>query len=1023
MKTALSVGLILATTLLGTWAGARDGVTIVPAQTTLDGGRMVAVSTALVPVAAPAPPAWRASSQGAQAASSTVTILQDSFESFPGSWAVSYGGPTAYWGSSTYRYYDGSHSVYCAGAGSQAAPVGGPYLPSMNAWMVYGPFSLADAATASVSFAYWLNSESNHDYLKWFASTDHINYYGYQMSGNSNGWATYTQDLADSNLGSLIGASQVWFAFAFTSDSSTQYEGAYLDAVTISKTTGGGTSGSAIQFWVPVVSHASGLAGSQWRSDVGVLNAGSVAAHVTLNFYGSGGVLSGTDTVAAGSQAIYTDLVNQLSSSYSGSGALEVDSDQPIFVTSRTYNQAASGTFGQDYNSYTPAQGYSAGQVFYLPQLTENSSYRTNIGVTNIGTTAAAVTVALYDANGMKLNEFQINLNPGQFTQDTQPFKNRAGQTNMTKGYAKLTVTSGAAVIAYASVIDNVTNDPTTIPMKLAVVGPADLWLPTASHASGLAGSQWRSDVGVLNVGSATANVSLKMYAGSNTLTAPVTIGAGAQAIYQDLVNQLGYTGSGAIEVVSDQPVFVTSRTYNQAASGTFGQDYNSATTGVAYGNGQVIYLPQLTENASYRTNIGVTNIGATAAAVTVGLYDGSGTKLNEFQVNLNPGQFTQDTQPFKNRAGQTNMARGYAKLTVTSGAAVIAYASVIDNVTNDPTTIPMKRGIGTGVVDPLGSATWIYTSVLGQLGGKLPSLDTMVSNVLSSGGAWPGPLVNQLVAADPTHRTALSNGLKFDYGSGAMVRNAWVTGSATMTYSGANITSSSLSANYTVSAPNLTINGAKQPITNVTGAVSATQSTTASGTAFEEGLSRVVSSVSQLFGVVPLGTKTVADLSINGTGSSPTATEVGSVHWDTSVCKNYPVSGSVIRTVASDRYAFNFGNKCDNSFSYGVNPPVNSCNAGQQVAGGDAPDSRFFDMGRTSATFRFDYDTQSIPDRIQIVYEGHVIFDSTCLGTNGTTTAHPSFSGSTTQIQVNVTPNCSGPTSGTAWSYQVYCP
>jgi hypothetical protein len=1025
MKTALSVGLILATTLFGTSAGASDGVTIVPTQERFDRSRMMTPSAALVPTTAPTPaPAWRASSEGAQAASTTVTILQDSFESFPGSWAVSYGGPVAQWGSSTYRYHDGSHSAYCAGAGSQQAPAGGPYLPNMNTWMVYGPFSLSDAATASVSFWYWLNSESNHDYLKWFASTDHVNYYGYQMSGNSNGWATYTQDLADSNLGSLIGQPQVWFAFVFTSDSSTQYEGAYIDAVTISKTTGG-TSGSAIQYWVPVVSHAPGALSSVWRSDVSVLNAGSVSANVTLKLYAGSSVYTGTATVAAGAQAIYPDLVNQLSSSYSGSGALEVDSDQPVFVTSRTYNQAASGTYGQDYNSFTAAQGYSAGQVFYLPQLTENAAYRTNIGVTNLGATSAAVTVDLYGATGgTPLNEFVVNLTPGQWYQDQQPFKNRAGQTNMTKGYAKLTVTSGTAVIAYASVIDNVTGDPTTIPMKLAAVGPTDYWLPATSHAPGALSSVWRSDLGVLNVGSATANVTLKLYAGSSVFTGTVAVAAGAQAIANDVVNQLSasYSGSGALEVVSDQPVFVTSRTYNQAASGTYGQDYNSFTTGLAYSTGQVIYLPQLTENSAYRTNIGVTNIGATSASVTVDLYGATGgTPLNEFTVNLTPGQWYQDQQPFKNRAGQTNMASGYAKLTVTSGSAVVAYASVIDNVTGDPTTIPMKRGIGSGVIDPLASATWIYTGVLGQLGVKVPTLDTIVSSVVSSG---PGPLTSQLIAPDPVHRIPLSNGVRFDYGAGTMVRSAWVTGSATVTYSNANNTSNGFSANYAIStSSDFAVNGAKYPITSITGTVSATQSTTSGGTALEEGVSRVFAGVSRLFGMVPSGTKTVADLTVNGTGSNPAATESGGVHFDTSVCRNYPVSGSIIRTIGSDRYVFNFTNKCDSSFGYAANPPALSCNAGQQVAGGDTPDSRFFEMGRTSATFRFDYDTQSIPDRIQILYQGAVIFDSTCLGTNGTITAHPSFSGSSSLIQVNVTPNCSGGTSGTAWSYQVYCP
>jgi hypothetical protein len=37
-------------------------------------------------------------------------------------------------------------------------------------------------------------------------------------------------------------------------------------------------------------------------------------------------------------------------------------------------------------------------------------------------------------------------------------------------------------------------------------------------------------------------------------------------------------------------------------------------------------------------------------------------------------------------------MDRGYAKITVQSGSGVFAFASVIDNITNDPTTVTMQR-------------------------------------------------------------------------------------------------------------------------------------------------------------------------------------------------------------------------------------------------------------------------------------------------------------------------------------------
>ena|GEM_PF-6029249 len=38
------------------------------------------------------------------------------------------------------------------------------------------------------------------------------------------------------------------------------------------------------------------------------------------------------------------------------------------------------------------------------------------------------------------------------------------------------------------------------------------------------------------------------------------------------------------------------------------------------------------------------------------------------------------------------NLSRGYAKVTVVSGSGVMALASVVDNVTNDPTTVRMVR-------------------------------------------------------------------------------------------------------------------------------------------------------------------------------------------------------------------------------------------------------------------------------------------------------------------------------------------
>jgi hypothetical protein len=223
--------------------------------------------------------------------------------------------------------------------------------------------------------------------------------------------------------------------------------------------------------WVPVVAHNPGLDGTQWRSDLGLLNPGTATADVQLTFHGPDGVVTNTTYVPAGTQSILVDVVAQLPAS--GQGALAVASDQPLKVTSRTYHQASpeaacepGGTEGQSFPALAPSAGLSEGQTAWLPHLTENVAYRTNIGLANSGAAQAEVTVVLYDGAGGLLASYTVTLAPGEWRQESQPFRTKAGQTAMDRGYARVTVNSGAGVVALASVVDNVTNDPTTISMQ-----------------------------------------------------------------------------------------------------------------------------------------------------------------------------------------------------------------------------------------------------------------------------------------------------------------------------------------------------------------------------------------------------------------------------------------------------------------------------------------------------------------------------------------------------------------------------
>lgn len=256
----------------------------------------------------------------------------------------------------------------------------------------------------------------------------------------------------------------------------------WSNTVQVSVSPSGGGGGGSNVYWIPVVANAPGQ-GSYFYSDVMVLNVGTASATVSFTYYPAGQTpVSGNSAspIPAGGQGIFRDIVGQFNKAGT-KGVLKVEAPQPLKVFSRTYNKLAAGnslgltagtTFGQGMEAYSLADTLSAGQSAYLVGLTQNAFYRTNIAVANFGTAVASVTVTLYSGSGAQLATYNVNLNPGELKQEDQVFVSKAGQSNLESGWAKVTVTLGSGVVAYASVLDNVAtggqkpSDPTTIPFK-----------------------------------------------------------------------------------------------------------------------------------------------------------------------------------------------------------------------------------------------------------------------------------------------------------------------------------------------------------------------------------------------------------------------------------------------------------------------------------------------------------------------------------------------------------------------------
>lgn len=172
-----------------------------------------------------------------------TTILSEDFEgTFPGDWtAFDSDGATNgeyFWGKRDCRPYAGSYSGWVIGAGADgsALPCGSAYPDNLHTWMIYGPFSLADATEAELSFRYWLNTQPGADYLFAGVSINGTSFTGWFLAGSYD-WGGVTFDLTDvGSLGDITGEPQVWVGFSFQSSASTHYaEGVYLDDIQVRK--------------------------------------------------------------------------------------------------------------------------------------------------------------------------------------------------------------------------------------------------------------------------------------------------------------------------------------------------------------------------------------------------------------------------------------------------------------------------------------------------------------------------------------------------------------------------------------------------------------------------------------------------------------------------------------------------------------------------------------------------------------------------------------------------------------------
>lgn len=173
-----------------------------------------------------------------------------------------------------------------------------------------------------------------------------------------------------------------------------------------------------------------------------------------------------TFTIARRSELVFDDVVTSLFQT-TGLGGIRLQSDDDFLATQRIYADESAGTLGQFIVGVTPSSALTKGVVMQLKSQGTGGkgSFRTNVGFLNPNGSEVNVTLRLYDALNNVVATREMRMLPLGVVQplNVNGFFNAAG-ADLSNCFVAFEAT--LPIIAYGSVIDNGSVDPTYVPAQ-----------------------------------------------------------------------------------------------------------------------------------------------------------------------------------------------------------------------------------------------------------------------------------------------------------------------------------------------------------------------------------------------------------------------------------------------------------------------------------------------------------------------------------------------------------------------------
>src|SRR5207253_4333023 len=217
--------------------------------------------------------------------------------------------------------------------------------------------------------------------------------------------------------------------------------------------------------------------------------------------------------------------------------------------------------------------------ILSLQQIAQSAAYRTNFGLVEAAGEPANVVLHVYDKLGNLIKDIPENLLPSEHLALNGLLA--ANNIPLDDGRVEVEVVSTTGkVSAYASVLDNLSNDPLLVsPVLKGAVRSNRYTIPGVAYTNGIA--NWRTDVRLYNSAASSVSATLTYYpqgAPGSPQSKTISIAAGETRGLDNILNSTfgiadpSAAGSVLVTTPTTSSIIASARTDTPTDVGTVGQ-------------------------------------------------------------------------------------------------------------------------------------------------------------------------------------------------------------------------------------------------------------------------------------------------------------------------------------------------------------------------------------------------------------------------------------------------------------------